>query len=221
MKNTDDRLKVTDAVARLLQLPRTPATCLGPVQFDGAASTMYAVADTVIAARQQPTGKPLSEFRNYCERALSTSLSNKSASLPTPASESIGHHDDLIPWLPRGGSHQTASIDSGAQRVSVADAVHAGLPPVVDRDAAWHGMVGNAAFGLRFNNALLEQGFGIWKAGVMIRVDVVGALLSLVLLAVPAAQLGWLGAALLLPPAAVLALAWFRRQWCVVGSRDG
>ena len=211
---TKQLAQVTDAVARMLHLPRTPATRLGSVEFNGTASTMYAVAGMVVAACQQPAGKTLSDFQHYCERALSNSLSNKSMSLPTPDSGSIGHHDDLISWLPRGV--RSASVDCDRHSADVqAPACKDGIN--AERVAVQQAMANNGAWGLRFSSAALEDGFGVWLAGVMYRVDVVGALLSLVLLSAPAVQLGLVkGGALLGPPAAVLTLAVCRRHWYVV-----
>lgn len=170
---------------------------------------MYAVADAVVGAKLQPAGKPLSDFQHYCERALSGSLSGRSMSLPTPDSGSIGHHDDLISWLPRGA--RSGDVDGHVARRSMS--LDGNMAR--ERVAVQQALATSGACGLRFSDAALERGFGRWMAGVMHRVDVVGALLSLLMLLMPARKLGgWAGLSLLVPPAVVLTLATTRRQWC-------
>lgn len=235
--NDHPTTQVTAAVAALLDVPRTASTSLGTVCFADGDTTMYAVDDSVINAHEKPQANQLRDFQLYCEREMARSFPARAASLPAAPSQrsgSIGHHDDLLSWLPRsrssisgggGGSQQQQQQrqhtgDAGANTSQHEKNIN---QVVVSPQTAAFIMQANTAishgfWGVRFHDKRLERAFGDWINGLLCRVDLMGAVLSLIILSTGGVvqQAPWRSLVLLLgTPATVAMLVLLRRAWYV------
>ncbi len=188
---------------------------------------MYAVHDAIIHAHHQPNTKQLCDFQSFCEREMAQSFPTRSASMPaasTQRSDSIGQHDDLLSWLPKTrGGMPTTSAQGGDHPGDEHHHHHPhGTPkhtPSTQEGALiamQTTLASNGVWGVCFHDVALEASFGYWINGMLCKVDLLGALLSLIILSVggimqhvPLESL----ALLLGTPAVVFLLALLCRSW--------